>query len=47
MINSNSLAVNIVSKRLGAERMHFFLSEAFDDLRDLLLPTLEAPKAKI
>lgn len=38
---------NIVSKHLGAERMSFFLNEALGDIRDLLLPELEAPKAKL
>jgi carnitine O-acetyltransferase len=38
---------NIVSKGLGSERMSFFINEACGDLRDLLVPSLEAPKAKI
>lgn len=42
-----SIQFNVVSKGLGSERMSFYLSEAAIDLRDLLLPTLEAPKAKI
>lgn len=42
-----SIQFNIVSKGLGSERMSFYLNEAAIDLRDLLLPTLEAPKAKI
>ncbi|MCJ1478115.1 Carnitine O-acetyltransferase mitochondrial [Lambiella insularis] len=47
MINENSIQFNIVSKGLGSERMSFYLNEAAGDLRDLLLPTLEAPKAKL
>lgn len=42
-----SIQFNVVSKGLGSERMSFYLNEAAIDLRDLLLPTLEAPKAKI
>ncbi|KAK7744838.1 Carnitine O-acetyltransferase mitochondrial [Diatrype stigma] len=47
MINENSLNFNIVSKGLGSQKMSYYLREAADDLRDLLLPTLEAPKAKL
>ncbi|KAI9672544.1 MAG: Carnitine O-acetyltransferase mitochondrial [Caeruleum heppii] len=47
MINENSLQFNIVSKGLGSDRMSFYLAEAAGDMRDLLLPTLEAPKAKL
>ncbi|KUJ17069.1 acyltransferase ChoActase/COT/CPT [Mollisia scopiformis] len=47
MINENSIQFNIVSKGLGSERMSFYLNEAAGDLRDLLTPTLEAPKAKL
>lgn len=42
-----SIQFNVVSKGLGSERMSFYLNEAAIDLRDLLLPTLEAPKAKL
>lgn len=42
-----SLQFNIVSKHLGCERMSFYLNEAANDLRDLLSPSLEAPKAKL
>lgn len=42
-----SLQFNIVSKHLGAERMSHFLAEAAGDVRDLLLPSLEASKAKL
>lgn len=42
-----SLQFNVVSKGLGSERMSFYLNEAAGDLRDLLMPTLEAAKAKL
>ncbi|KAI9831157.1 MAG: hypothetical protein M1819_005245 [Sarea resinae] len=47
MINENSIQFNVVSKGLGSERMSFYLNEAAGDIRDLLLPSLEAPKAKL
>ncbi|CAI6330485.1 unnamed protein product [Periconia digitata] len=47
MINENSLQFNIVSKGLGAEKMSFYLNEAAGDMRDIMLPTLDAPKAKL
>ncbi|KAI9746238.1 MAG: Carnitine O-acetyltransferase mitochondrial [Claussenomyces sp. TS43310] len=47
MINENSIQFNVVSKGLGSERMSFYLNEAAGDLRDLLLPSLEPPKAKL
>lgn len=43
----DSIQFNVVSKGLGSERMSFYLNEAAGDIRDLLLPTLEAPKAKL
>lgn len=42
-----SLQFNIVSKHLGCDRMSFFLNEAAGDVRDMLMPGLEAPKAKL
>ena len=42
-----SIQFNIVSKGLGSERMSFWLNEAAGDIRDLLLPTTEGPKAKL
>lgn len=42
-----SLNFNIVSKGLGSQKMSYYLNEAAGDIRDLLLPTLEAPKAKL
>ncbi|KAL2157497.1 hypothetical protein VTH06DRAFT_6048 [Thermothelomyces fergusii] len=47
MINENSLNFNIVSKRLGSDKLSYYLNEAANDMRDMLLPTLEAPKAKL
>ena len=42
-----SIQFNVVSKGLGSDRMSFYLNEAAGDIRDLLLPTLETPKAKL
>ncbi|KAL9116717.1 MAG: hypothetical protein Q9187_006755 [Circinaria calcarea] len=47
MINENNIQFNIVSKGLGSERMSFYLNEAAGDIRDLLLPGIEGPKAKL
>ncbi|KAI1648626.1 acyltransferase ChoActase/COT/CPT [Daldinia loculata] len=47
MINENSLNFNIVSKGLGSNKMSYYINEAANDLRDLLLPTIEPPKAKL
>ncbi|KAI1803408.1 acyltransferase ChoActase/COT/CPT [Daldinia bambusicola] len=47
MINENSLNFNIVSKGLGSEKMSFFLNEAANEIRDLLLPGIDPPKAKL
>lgn len=47
MIPPRSLNFNIVSKGIGSQRMSHYLREAADELRDLMLPTLEAPKAKL
>jgi len=43
----SSIQFNIVCKGLGSERMSFYLNEAAGDIRDLLYPSLEAPKAKL
>ena len=42
-----SIQFNIVSKKLGCERMSFYLNEAAGDIRDMLLPSLEPAKAKL
>ncbi|KAI0896971.1 acyltransferase ChoActase/COT/CPT [Annulohypoxylon nitens] len=47
MINENSINFNIVSKGLGSQKMSYYINEAANDIRDLLLPTLEPPKAKL
>ncbi|KAI0023067.1 acyltransferase ChoActase/COT/CPT [Xylariomycetidae sp. FL0641] len=47
MINENSINFNIVSKGLGSQKMSHYLNEAAGDIRDLLMPTLEPPKAKL
>lgn len=47
MINENSIQFNVCSKGLGSEKMSFYLNEAAGDMRDIMLPTLEAPKAKL
>jgi len=46
MINENSLQFNIVSKHLGCDRMSFYLNEAAGDIRDMLMPSLNAEPAK-
>ncbi|KAJ5914911.1 Carnitine O-acetyltransferase [Penicillium tannophilum] len=46
MINENSLNFNIVCKRLGAHRMSYFLNEAANELRDVLMPDLAAQPEK-
>ncbi|KAK0715007.1 acyltransferase ChoActase/COT/CPT [Lasiosphaeris hirsuta] len=47
MINENSLNFNIVSKGIGSDKMRFYLGEAAAEMRDLLIPTTEPPKAKL
>ncbi|BDD61310.1 hypothetical protein MAP00_006360 [Monascus purpureus] len=46
MINENSLNFNIVCKRLGAEKMSYYISQAALELRDVLLPDLAAQPEK-
>ena len=41
-----SIQFNIVSKKLGSEKMSHYLNEAANDLRELLTPTLPT-KAKL
>lgn len=45
--SADSINFNIVSKGLGSQKMSFYLNEAAGDMRDLLVPTIEAPKAKL
>ncbi|KAH9871050.1 hypothetical protein J1614_006624 [Plenodomus biglobosus] len=47
MINENSIQFNVCSKGLGSEKMSFYLNEAAGDMRDIMLPTLDAAKAKL
>ncbi|CEL00681.1 Putative Carnitine acetyl transferase [Aspergillus calidoustus] len=49
MINENSLNFNIVCKRIGADRMSYYINEAAGDIRDMLMPDLaaEPEKAKL
>ncbi|KAH0560073.1 hypothetical protein GP486_003408 [Trichoglossum hirsutum] len=47
MINENTIQFNIISKGLGSERMSFYLNEAASDIRNVLLSTLEPPKANL
>lgn len=47
MINENSLNFNIVSKGQGSNKMSHYISEAASEMRDLLMPTIEAAKAKL
>lgn len=44
-----SLQFNIVCKKIGAERMSFYLNEAACEVRDMLMPDLlkESEKAKL
>jgi carnitine O-acetyltransferase len=41
-----SVQFNIVCKRLGAERLSFYINEAALEVRDLLMPDLLAEKEK-
>lgn len=47
VVLASSIQFNVVSKGLGSGRMSFYLNEAAGDIRDMLLPTLEAAKAKL
>lgn len=47
LTKTNSLNFNVVSKGLGSARMSHYLNEAAGDMRDLLIHTLESPKAKL
>jgi carnitine O-acetyltransferase len=42
----SSIQFNIVCKRIGAERMSFFLNEAACEVRDMLMPDLLAQPEK-
>jgi carnitine O-acetyltransferase len=47
MVNNDALQFNIVSKKLGADKMFFYLTEAANEMRTLMETELEAPKAKL
>ncbi|KAK0627768.1 acyltransferase ChoActase/COT/CPT [Immersiella caudata] len=47
MINENNLNFNIVSKGQGSNKMSHYIAEAASDMRDLLMPTIKVPKAKL
>jgi carnitine O-acetyltransferase len=47
LTGTNSINFNIVSKGLGSNKMSYYLNEAAGDIRELMLPTLEAAKAKL
>lgn len=42
-----SLNFNIVSKSQGSNKMSHYIAEAASEMRDLLMPTIEAAKAKL
>lgn len=44
MINENSIQVNVVSKKLGVERLRYCLEEAADQLRDVFMTELDKSK---
>lgn len=46
-LTRRSINFNIVSKGLGSSKMSYYLNEAAGDMRDLMMPTIEAPKAKL
>lgn len=47
MINESNLQFNIASKKLGADKMHFYLTDAANDIRELMESEIEAAKAKL
>ncbi|KAI5779327.1 carnitine O-acetyltransferase-like protein [Geopyxis carbonaria] len=47
MVNENTLHFNIASKKLGADKMHFYLTDAANEMRAMLETELEAPKANL
>ncbi len=44
---NRSLNFNIVSKCMGSQKMSYYINEAANEIRDLLSPLQEAPKAKL
>lgn len=49
MINEDSLSFNVVSKRLGSEKLGYYLGQAAEDIREIMEAETakEAPKAKL
>ncbi|KAI1434538.1 acyltransferase ChoActase/COT/CPT [Xylaria sp. CBS 124048] len=47
MINENSLNFNIVSKKLGSEKLSSYIDEAADSMRDMLMPTIDTAAPKL
>lgn len=47
MVNNDTLQFNIACKKLGADKMNFYLTEAANDMRELLEKEIQAPKAKL
>jgi carnitine O-acetyltransferase len=47
LTDTRSINFNIVSKGLGSDRMSYYLNEAAGEMRDLLIPTIAPPKAKL
>ncbi|RDA86631.1 hypothetical protein CP533_6874 [Ophiocordyceps camponoti-saundersi (nom. inval.)] len=47
MINNNSINFNIVSKRLGSQRMSYYINEAAEEMRDIFIAASSPPRAKL
>lgn len=47
MINESNLQFNIASKKLGADKMQFYLTDAANDMRELMESEMEVAKAKL
>lgn len=47
MINVHSINFNIVSRHLGCDKMQYYLTEAANEMRDLLITELPNEKAKL
>ncbi|KAL0638143.1 Carnitine O-acetyltransferase mitochondrial [Maublancomyces gigas] len=47
MINESNLQFNIASKKLGADKMQFYLTDAANDMRELMESEMEIAKAKL
>lgn len=47
MINESNLQFNIASKKLGADKMQFYLTDAANDMRELMESEMETAKSKL